>query len=84
MGSGLVREGLRLLKQQGIGWVLVYGDPNYYGRFGFRADLAAGLVPPFELSLPHGWQALWLGKGEPKVRTGRLECVEALNKAELW
>jgi len=25
----------------------VLGDPGYYGRFGFRADLAAGFVSPY-------------------------------------
>lgn len=46
IGSGLIREGLRRLRESG-GCVLL-GDPAYYGRFGFAADPALVLegVPP--------------------------------------
>ena len=32
----LIREGLSLCQQAGAGFVVVLGDPAYYGRFGFE------------------------------------------------
>ena len=36
VADALVRAGLELCKQRGHGFVVVLGDPAYYGRFGFR------------------------------------------------
>lgn len=36
IGASLVRRGLSECRKQGIGWVVVLGDPAYYSRFGFR------------------------------------------------
>lgn len=47
VGSALVREGLARLEAMRVPAVVVLGDPDYYRRFGFRADLAARLVAPF-------------------------------------
>ena len=41
IGSALTKEGLDRAKVAGIGLVLVLGDQNYYGRFGFDTMLAA-------------------------------------------
>lgn len=60
VGTGLVREGLRRLRQLGVEAVVVLGDPAYYRRFGFRAALAAGLASPY--AGPH-LQALVLVSG---------------------
>ena len=79
VGSKLVREGLERL-QSLTDVILVYGDPNYYGRFGFCADLAKNIVPPYELKYPAGWMARAVGPVEP-VSIG---CVSALSKPELW
>ena len=37
IGSGLVNEGLRRLKNLGAGGCVLVGDPGYYERFGFRS-----------------------------------------------
>ncbi|WP_338666992.1 GNAT family N-acetyltransferase [Pseudodesulfovibrio methanolicus] len=37
IGSALVREALRIIRDQGARGVVLVGDPAYYGRFGFRA-----------------------------------------------
>lgn len=47
IGSALVRRGLELCQQRGVPAVVVLGDPDYYGRFGFRAELARGLQTPW-------------------------------------
>ncbi len=35
IGSGLVEQGLKLLREQGCPFVIVLGHPEYYPRFGF-------------------------------------------------
>ena len=47
IGSALVREGLRRLKETGAGGCVLVGDPAFYRRFGFRSvpDLTYGAVP---------------------------------------
>lgn len=43
IGALLVREGLASCGQQGCGFVVVLGEPEYYGRFGFERASARGL-----------------------------------------
>ena len=83
-GSKLVEAGLDRLVDEGADFVLVYGDPAYYGRFGFDADIAAGFLPPYPLEYPFGWQCRLLGDragGRPPVG---ISCVAALSRPELW
>lgn len=42
-GSALVRAGLDACRNDGYGHAVVVGDPNYYARFGFSREAAAGL-----------------------------------------
>ena len=47
IGSKLVEEGLKAVRERGIEAVIVLGHPAYYPRFGFSADLARRLAAPF-------------------------------------
>ncbi len=47
VGSALVTAGLKLCRARGIAAVLVLGDPDFYGRFGFDPDLVERLRSPF-------------------------------------
>jgi putative acetyltransferase len=47
VGSALVREGLRILRDAGEQIVVVVGHPEFYPRFGFAADLTRNLRSPF-------------------------------------
>ncbi len=47
LGAALVAAGLERAEAAGVGAVTVLGDPGYYGRFGFRAELAVGLAAPW-------------------------------------
>lgn len=38
IGSALIKEGLRILQNNGANGCALIGDPNYYSRFGFIAD----------------------------------------------
>lgn len=84
IGSALVREGLQESKRLGARIVFVYGDPGYYGRFGFTADQAQGYEAPHALQYPHGWLAFRLDQEKFAAPPGALECVHALRKPELW
>lgn len=55
VGSRLVRDGLARIEGEGSSAVFVLGDPNYYGRFGFRPELE--VEPPY--SLPAEWAGAW-------------------------
>jgi len=48
IGSALLEEGLQRLTEAGFDLVVVLGDPNYYGRFGFSAQLASKLKTPYD------------------------------------
>ena len=43
IGAELVREGLAACEHVGCGFVVVLGDPSYYGRFGFKPASIFGL-----------------------------------------
>ncbi|KQQ79618.1 N-acetyltransferase [Aureimonas sp. Leaf324] len=47
IGARLVRYGLDLARQRGWRSVFVLGDPGFYGRLGFRANLAKGAIVPW-------------------------------------
>lgn len=84
VGTALIEEGLRQLKGQKNGIVFVYGDPGYYQRFGFAAELAEKFNPPYPLRYPLGWQALELGASKCPGSPVWIECVDALCSPELW
>jgi putative acetyltransferase len=63
IGSQLMHEALRLLRERGAAGCVLLGDPAYYRRFGFKpeAHLVLPEVPPeyfqallFQSALPHG------------------------------
>lgn len=47
IGSALVWAGLAACRQRGSSWVVVLGDPAYYGRFGFEPAAKYGLTGEF-------------------------------------
>jgi predicted N-acetyltransferase YhbS len=46
-GKALCRAGIESARRAGVDFMLVLGDPDYYGRFGFRADWAATIDVPW-------------------------------------
>jgi putative acetyltransferase len=68
VGSRLVEEGLKRAREQGWEGVFVLGDPAFYQRFRFRADLASGFSSPY--TGPH-FMALPMGQGLP-ASSGRI------------
>ncbi|MEQ8791652.1 MAG: N-acetyltransferase [Pirellulaceae bacterium] len=47
IGSALIREGLDACRKLGEASAFVLGDPAYYGRFGFSAELARRFESPY-------------------------------------
>jgi putative acetyltransferase len=47
VGAALVNAAIAQARQGGWSAIFVLGDPAYYNRFGFRADLAAGFLSPY-------------------------------------
>ena len=83
IGTSLVMCGLELISKMGSFIIFVYGDPQYYSRFGFKTELDEKFIPPYPLQYPEGWQAL---KSASAVfpEGGRIICVGSLNVPELW
>lgn len=84
LGSHLVEDGIGRLAHMGVGMVFVYGDPKYYGRFGFTVDAAKAYDPPYKIQYPSGWQAIALDKGTTGGHSGRIACVASLCDPVLW
>ena len=84
VGSNLFNSGIDMLAKDDVGVLLVYGDPDYYGRFGFREDIGRSFIPPYPLQYPFCWTGMMLnGTAVPKTPI-KCECVAALSKSELW
>lgn len=84
IGSMLVEHGMRQLAEMAVNVVFVYGDPEYYGRFGFDADAARQYTAPYKLQYPFGWQARVLNPGNLEQPPVAISCVNALCDPELW
>jgi len=84
IGSKLIESGKELLSINNANVLFVYGDPEYYGRFGFRTEVAARFLPPYELSYPFGWQAIVLREGGSNEQAVKLLCVPSLRDPAFW
>jgi len=76
IGSLLVRYSLNLARELGFEAVLIYGDPDYYKRFGFRPARAFGIYTSYKAYSP-ALQVLELITGGLKGIRGAFEEGEA-------
>ena len=83
-GTKLIESGMERLSEKGVNVLFVYGDPEYYGKFGFKADAASRYSPPYELQYPFGWQAIALNEVGFEESTVKISCVASLRDPELW
>ena len=58
LGTELIKAGLEALNALVVETVMTYGDPAYYGRFGFETVATDVIAAPYPLSMPIGWLAL--------------------------
>ena len=84
IGSKLIESGKERLSKMGVNILFVYGDPNYYGKFGFDADTASGYSPPYELQYPFGWQGIALNECGTGKSSIKMACVTSLCDPALW
>jgi putative acetyltransferase len=84
IGSALIEFGMQQLSEIGVNVVFVYGDPKYYERFGFNADIARVYTTPYKLEYPFGWQARVLNECTIEKTPVTINCVAALCNPKLW
>lgn len=84
IGSKLVDQGIQELLTAGVDRLFVYGDPDYYGRFGFDAKSAEKFVPPYPLKYAFGWLGMTMGQSDLPSSPVKIKCVGALSDPALW
>ena len=84
VGSNLIRFGIDMLTKDGAAVLMVYGDPAYYGRFGFKEEIGRSFVPPYPLEYQFGWTGMMLNNTTVPEQPIQFECVSALSKPDLW
>ncbi len=83
IGTLLINNGLETLKQRDAEIVLVYGDPDYYMRTGFKAG--HNLKPPYKLEYPEeAWMAQELVENILTKTQGTVQCARSLSSPEYW
>ncbi len=84
IGSNLIKSGIDMLTKESVGILLVYGDSDYYGKFGFKEEIGCLFVPPYPFKYPFGWTGMkWNATATPNTPI-KFECVSALSKQNLW
>lgn len=84
IGSKLIESGMQQLLKMGVNILFVYGDPEYYSKFGFSTDVADRYTPPYKLQYPFGWQAIALNECSIAKSSVNIACVTSLCDPELW
>ena len=84
IGSRLIEYGMGQLSDMEVNVVFVYGDPKYYGRFGFSADAAQKYTTPYKLQYLSGWQAIVLKECDIEKPPVAITCVTSLCDPQLW
>jgi putative acetyltransferase len=84
IASELIGYGKKILIERGVDFLLVYGDPNFYSKFGFSVDIGKAFVPPYKLEYDYGWQALNLTDFKIGASKYHFKCVEPLSNQSLW
>jgi putative acetyltransferase len=83
VGTALVEAAVTLARDNGEIAMLVFGDPAYYGRFGFVAAGPSGIRTPHPAEPEWGWQVLELTPGIIGP-PGVLEVAPPLDAPEMW
>jgi putative acetyltransferase len=84
IGSKLIDSGKQQLSIAGVNILFVYGDPEYYSKFGFSVNAAECYIPPYKLQYPFGWQAIVLNESGTEKPSIKIACVTSLCDPALW
>jgi len=84
VGTALINSGIDMRTKDGVGVLLVYGDADYYQKFGFKEEIGRLFFPPYPLTYPVGWMGMTLNAITTPDTPTKFECVSALSKPALW
>ena len=84
IGTLLIKTGIDTLTKQNVDFLFTYGDPDYYGRFGFNTTDAAKFIPPYPLEYDFGWIGMKLHQTLSPREQVSFVCVPALMNETLW
>jgi putative acetyltransferase len=84
IGTELIEYGVSYLNSMNVDFLMTYGDPNYYSRFGFQGVSEQTLPAPFPLSQPEGWLYKSINLKQTPTINGKPSCVEPFNNPDLW
>ena len=84
IGQQLLHHGLAVLRLAGVDVAMTYGDPNYYGKVGFRPVSEEDAAAPFKLQYPEGWLGLSLTEQPFSPLKGRPKCITAFEDPAFW
>jgi putative acetyltransferase len=84
IGTLLIKTGIDTLTKQNVDFLFTYGDPDYYGRFGFNTTDAAKFIPPYPLEYDFGWIGMKLHQTQSPRESVRFSCVPALMNETFW
>ena len=82
IGRKLIEQGLATLRERGVAWVFVLGDPRHYTRYGFSAEHQ--VRAPYALEYPEAWMVMSLHGDALDSIGGQLQCAQALRHPEHW
>lgn len=83
VGTELVQAGFAHMKEEGVTFVCVLGDPAYYHRFGFKPERSVKTPYPLPEEWADAWQSVSLGsKQEPDE--GVLAVPSQWQQRALW
>lgn len=83
IGSKLIAAGFERLRNEGVAKVIVFGDPNFYGKSGFIIESSIEPAYPIPEDYIPGWQSISFLEDAPKV-SGKLQITKPWHKPELW
>ncbi len=84
IGKALIQFSIENLKNKNVDFVFTYGDTNFYSKSGFKNVSDKKIPPPFPLEYPEGWLGQSLGNKNIDDLEGQFQCVEPLNREDLW
>ncbi|MFP4326537.1 MAG: GNAT family N-acetyltransferase [Paracoccaceae bacterium] len=84
LGQALLKHGLAGLRARGVDVAITYGNPDYYGKVGFRPIGEDTAQPPQPLRQPEGWLAQSLTGRPLDPLKGPARCVSAFDDPDYW
>lgn len=86
IGGKLIESGLHALAELDAILVFVLGNPEYYTKHGFKPAGNLGFRAPFPIpdKNANAWMVRASKPGIIGNITGKVKCVDALNKQECW